>query len=345
MASSSRLGLVRCEHCNRQFNPHSAARHIPWCGNKQQSETRKPRLTSEKQQALDRYRWRISYRPTNYLGRSNHQSGSNRQDSSKTKNKHNSSSNSNFFNHPPNGSSVFSSPASSASTSTSFGSQSNNNHSNHSTGANQLHQYRRQVQQQHRPAAQLTRSVSSITLTKQHQQQHRQRTVNNRNNQPHRQLADTQSIASTASDLAAGRSRQTPNRAKSHCDFTNISEIVDVLTRRMDEIYAQNKRLLADLTKSSGASRPSSRCGALMNSSSTSSVANYDPDELFCVRCHHCKTDCLDGANYCHRCGCKLAQPRSVATPDSESQAQACRDESDCAAACNDDGSGGGIAS
>lgn len=62
----TRLGMVRCEHCQRQFNPHSAARHIPWC-KKQQSDAKKRRLTADKLEALERYRWRIGYRPTNKL--------------------------------------------------------------------------------------------------------------------------------------------------------------------------------------------------------------------------------------------------------------------------------------
>lgn len=60
--NSSKIGFVRCDTCQRQFNPHTAARHVPWCAKK---AANKPRISLEKQRALERYKYRIHYKPTN----------------------------------------------------------------------------------------------------------------------------------------------------------------------------------------------------------------------------------------------------------------------------------------
>lgn len=86
----------------------------------------------------------------------------------------------------------------------------------------------------------------------------------------------------------------------------------------MDEIYAQNKRLLADLAKSNGlrcnTSRPSSvASSAAANDNDADEDDDEDDDENTCdQRCHHCKAGAVRAANYCHKCGCKL-QARSAA--------------------------------
>lgn len=83
----------------------------------------------------------------------------------------------------------------------------------------------------------------------------------------------------------------------------------------MDEIYAQNKRLLADLAKSGKSSASSNTNDAHDD--------NEDDNELGCIdqlRCHHCKAIVkVHGANYCHNCGCKLGQTWSSTTSDVES--------------------------
>lgn len=246
---------MRCEHCGRQFNPHSAARHIPWCA-KQQSDSKRHKPSAEKRQALERYKWRIGYKPSNVFhpagGCSKFAPGN--QPRASQKSSINSSSN-------------FSSSLSASST--------------NSAGSNciidgsaQARRHRQQPasqparKQAHQvPASSLKRSISSLTMTKQ--------PAGSKAAQ-----ADQLSLSSSAS------SQQQQLRAKSHADLRQL-DMVESLARRVEDIYAQNELLLANLSLKSAQGGP----------------AGFECEPACC---HHCKASCLAGANYCHRCGCKL---------------------------------------
>lgn len=245
--SGTRIGLVRCEHCGRQFNPHSGARHIPWCA-KQQSDSRRHKLSAEKRQALERYKWRISYKPSNrfYQQPANHSEA-------------------------PNNCSNLSSSLS-ASSSASIGSN--------SLEGSRARQQAAAVAGRKRPmqsvteAGRLKRSISSLTMTKQSGAA-----------EPRRQL-DQFSLSSTESARVRA--------AKSHSDLQqrDVTDVVESLARRVDEIYAQNQLLLANLS---------------LSAQPDAGRAETEGREDEPVRCHHCKSGCLRTANYCHRCGCKLS--------------------------------------
>lgn len=207
--SGTRIGLVRCEHCGRQFNPHSAARHIPWCA-KQQSDSRRRKPSPEKRQALERYRWRIGYKPSNafYQNGRGPQSGA----------AHSNNSSSNF------------SSSLSASSTNSAGSnciangslQAGRQPSRGQPVSSRAHQV---------PSSKLKRSISSLTMTKQ---------VG---------AASKSAQADQLSASSSASSNLVRARAKSQADLQQL-ELVESLARRMEQIYAQNQLLLAKLAPS-----------------------------------------------------------------------------------------------
>lgn len=54
---------LRCETCGRNFNTHAAARHIPWCARRAASAKRQQQPSRAKLEALERYNWRVTYKP------------------------------------------------------------------------------------------------------------------------------------------------------------------------------------------------------------------------------------------------------------------------------------------
>lgn len=292
--ASTRLGLVRCEHCGRQFNPHSAARHIPWCA-KQQAENRKHRLSQEKKLALERYKWRISYRPSNHFPTAsapsrNSSAGGGHQPfpvSHRAKKSPAASINS---------SATLSSP--SASSTNSIGGTSSLNGYTTGTRRPSVSQHHHQQLPRSQPPATLKRSISSLTLTKQ------KGTLDQRQQQPQQidQSQDT-SRAKSTNDIA-GKSRP----------MTDMSQVVESLARRMEEIYAQNQLLLARMSRSTAARSTKS----LNESGGADDDGEDNESELgsMMLACHHCRSTCLASANYCHKCGCKL---HTLSTDASES--------------------------
>lgn len=281
--SSTRIGMVRCEHCGRQFNPHSAARHIPWC-EKQRQERNKHRLSNEKRQALERYKWRISYRPSNQMNSGaqiRRQTSTDRLGSDKLQKKSS-----------VNSSATLSSPSASSSASMSIASV--NDGYQHRVNSVQRHNQHQQSPRQ-RPThdatrRQLQRSISSLTLTK-------------------RQDLARPPDDDNASDKRKFGAHTQRTRTKSTNDLSNMGEMVEILARRVDEIYAQNQLLLASIPKGSATAVDS---GLLQQQREDSD--SDDGSEM--MKCHHCKANCLNEANYCHKCGCKLRLAASPQTPD-----------------------------
>lgn len=283
--NGTRLGMIRCEHCGRQFNPHSGARHIPWCA-KQQSESKRQRLTAEKKLALERYKWRISYRPSNKvdsLRRSTYGALAGKIAANSTNKKSSVHS-----------SATLSSPGSVTSASSSLASTSDLQRRK-SIGSRQVSIPGKQIQLQQQQgrgnnySTQLKRSVSSLTLTKQTGVRPLPKKIISISNNHSGDIDD---------DNAAARSLK--QRTKSHGDLNDMNEIVETLAKRMEQIYAQNQILLANMSKR----KPKTKS----NSNDDASDSEMD-DANSCgtyVRCHHCKTNCLEEANYCHKCGCKL---------------------------------------
>lgn len=314
--SSTRLGLVRCEHCNRQFNPHSAARHIPWCA-KRQGENRKHRLSADKLEALERYKWRISYRPSNYPQKQPTPMGG----VAINTNTNTTTTNGLHYRQRGNKSSLNTTPSASSSSSigtsvtSSIGETQQQKHHHHHhhhqangssvNGSSRIHR----ASSSSKPlVGQLRRSHSTLTITKprgslnlaadQHQHQRKPLTDHQRE--------DAQSLTSSCS--------APHKRTKSVSDLNSMSEIVGVLAQRMEEIYAQNKILLASLSgaKSAAANIPN-KLGRYSHKDGSDGGEDSEftsPDLL--VKCHHCKSLCLDGANYCHRCGCKVRPSASI---------------------------------
>lgn len=307
ITNSTRVGMVKCEHCGRQFNPHSGARHIPWCA-KQQSENRKHRLSAEKKEAFERYKWRISYRPSNQLTCSKQQQQQQRalafagnivgQDSRVKKSSVNSSA-------------TLSSPSAS---SISIASGSDTANQRPARGQSRLSNVTRQQPQQQRPhqpaVGQLKRSISSLTLTK-------QKGV----------TADKQITHSTYQNGRFNsdgpqQDNSQQQRTKSVSDLTQnrvVNEMVENLTKRMDQIFAQNQILLASF------SRSAKTASILSDNNSDTIRGDYDHDDddddddddqndyddgiaprATTNKCHHCRSNYLAEANYCHKCGCKL---------------------------------------
>lgn len=290
MNNPTRLGLVRCEFCNRQFNPHSAARHIPWCG-RQQSENKKHRLSADKQEALERYRWRINYKPHNKLV------------NSRTSN-HNHTKNTSIHSNSATLSSPSTGSVSSISTSIESGAKEqhqvnqNGNGVHHKSGRATRNHGRavdKKSEGYKRPGG-LNRSVSSLTLTKQHGTIG---SAGSRNSQ----------TSTTTYTAKTNLKNNYPSKAKSVSDLANMSEIVELLAKKMEKIYAQNKLLLESITS------PASKINRNKSNHTTSIRSNDsdDDDEQTDkpVRCHHCKASCASDANYCHLCGCKVKRPAS----------------------------------
>lgn len=309
--SNTRLGLIRCEHCGRQFNPHSGARHIPWCA-KQQNEQRKHRLTTEMKQALERYRWRINYRPSNKL----QQKGNTEQDKFNTNKVVHRNIQQEAEKRIVKSSISLSSP--SAGSITSIGTNHSNSNSN-DTYQSRLNKNKsinnkkvtgQQTQQQiTKPTlAQLKRSLSSLTLVK-------QKGINsNSPNLPNHKVnykydnnyKRNQSEYSSSYQNKFALMRQ---RAKSHNDLLGMSEIVETLAKRMDEIYEQNQILLANIAQKK---KKLNENGFGYESDENVVTDDNDNQEVDnnadnYAKCHHCKSSCLKGANYCHKCGCKLS--------------------------------------
>lgn len=275
--SSMRLGFVRCEHCGRQFNPHSGARHIPWCA-KQQSENRKHKLSADKREALERYKWRISYRPSNQIA-----------SQQQSKNVILTDIDARAKKSSINSSATLSSPSAGSTTSISTSVASTNERVQRSQ--------RPQIDSHQKIASQapsghlLKRSISSHTLTKQHGIS--SGSGGAANNWRAQKGEKRDSIGSN--ETYAKQAHQ--QRTKSVNDLSNMSEIVETLAKRMDEIYAQNQLLLARISKGNA------NAGLARQSEEDCSSDNGIEEML---KCHHCKSSCVEAANYCHKCGCKM---------------------------------------
>lgn len=279
--AATRLGLVRCEHCARQFNPHSAARHIPWCA-KQQSESRKHRLSQDKRLALERYKWRISYKPTNHFVPA---AGAADQLTSGKKGSINSSG-------------TLSSP--SASSTNSLGAASNSTSASNNRRQSSFQRFQEQAATQQRSENHwLKRSISSVTLTKQSGSLE----------------AGGDNEVSARGSPAAENARRTA-RTKSTNDVRrcsqaqDIGEIVENLAARLEEIYAQNQMLVARLIDRD-------QRGRLAEFGDSQRDAEAEAERSASSSCHHCKSARLALANYCHRCGCKLPPPPPPPQPQS----------------------------
>ena len=282
---SSRLGLVRCEHCGRQFNPHSAARHIPWC-EKQQTENKKHRLSLEKRKALERYKWRIGYRPSNQLA--SRQPKAEEQPSARARKSLGSL----------NSSATLSSLSASSTASIGTASQASANElgrqQDQLKGSRQGASCRSPKPRSQPPIGQLKRSISSLTLTKSRELNPGQSrgaaaaAAAVAPTRPARWLGQPEH--SSSSRLPSKGTERREGLAKSTSDLSNVSELVESLVKRMEAIYAQNRLLLANV---------SARAAGCELSESESDEGNP-------LRCHHCKSSRMEAANYCHRCGCKL---------------------------------------
>lgn len=276
--------MVQCEHCGRQFNPHSAARHIPWCA-KQQSENKKHRLSNEKQQALERYKWRISYRPSNQIRATGNQQ---QQQQQQQRQRPTTLANGGGMKHSSvNSSTTLSSPSasSSASIGTSVTSGSVANNQRHRT--------------QPSKASQLKRSVSSLTLTKQTGT-----------------ASCSQKKSSHTQSNRLPQSQTVHKRTKSVSNLDDMGEMVETLAKRVDEIYAQNQLLLANISIRN--LQANGRSHTKDDGRSVDTLSDNDDGELTQIECYHCKSSCLADANYCHKCGCKQrAQLQDTSTPSS----------------------------
>lgn len=303
--SHTRLGMIRCEHCGRQFNPHSGARHIPWCA-KQQSENRKHKLTAEKRQALERYKWRISYRPTNQINQINsnkqhHQFEQNLQQKqqairlaelSKSRAKKSSF----------NSSTTLSSPSASSTNSTGTGSLVSGFSGNHGTRATNT-----TANKQVSSLTQLKRSISSLTLTKQAGVAAKDCSSSSQPVGAARSNWSQQSIGMKDAELQCSQTGKLRTKSVNDLSAQHMDVIVESLTKRMDEIYAQNQLLLANFLEKGKnlISTNQLEQAATKNLLATKQDSNgQDSDNI--VMCHHCKANCFEQANYCHRCGCKV---------------------------------------
>lgn len=308
---STRLGLIRCEHCGRQFNPHSGARHIPWCA-KQQSENRKHKLTAEKRQALERYKWRISYRPTNQISVAHNQHHEfqhtlqQRQTANRLAELNKRAKKSSI-----NSSTTLSSPSASSTNSIGTGSIISG-FSGHDASTQRVGLSNAVSKQ---TLGKLKRSISSLTLTKQ--------TGVSAKNPPQSKSSgwhqpDATDGGKLQSCVQAGQMR---TKSVNDLNARHMDEIVESLTKRMDEIYAQNQLLLARFL---GKGKQNASLRDLSDKALTSNKTNgtlrdsddfdgQDSDNL--VMCHHCKANCIEEANYCHKCGCKVRANTSSSSP------------------------------
>lgn len=302
--SNSRLGLIRCEHCGRQFNPHSGARHIPWCA-KQQSENRKQNLTAEKREALERYRWRVNYKPSNQI---NNYRRANIIAENQARNCKKSSLNSSLTLSSP---STASSITSAGSNSLASLGDSNSHRAKHMVARANARQQAssKPVKQPIASKAPLKRSISSLTLTK-------QRGVTSGLPSDHLKSPAISNQKADSNESTTLYLHQLNQRAKSHSDLSNMSEIVETLAKRIDEIYAQNRILLAKISNPKGRSTKS-------NDSDLENESDDDEDDIdnhssgTYFKCHHCKSSCLERANYCHKCGCRIQTTTSSSSPTS----------------------------
>lgn len=328
--SNTRLGLVRCEHCGRQFNPHSGARHIPWCA-KQQSENRKHKLSADKRQALERYKWRISYRPSNQINVNRVNNNNNNNQNNQLQQKHSQRPTNRLAELSErlkksslNSSTTLSSPSNSSTNSIGTGSIISGFCGNESiqrtTRGDRSSNQSGGVTTKQLPVSALKRSISSLTLTKQ------------------------TGVSTSCVDSVSGKSSQSSKssswrkpgelggkvqnsrteqfRAKSFNDLNaqHMDEIVELLTKRMDEIYAQNQKLLASLSADRSNSINLLQLTDERATTNTDSIAggsgNFDEQASDNqVMCHHCKAYCIDDANYCHKCGCKVRATTSSSSP------------------------------
>lgn len=342
--SQTRLGLVRCDYCERQFNPHSAARHVPWCAKQHSDSARRQRLTSDKLEALQRYRSRINYRPSNRIQQQQPAAQpetrsvkSNQQWPQPGEQRHQARGLAKR--QQPRGSVGNSSLSASSTNSaeTSLGSSGTNSVTNRRAARQTRTLGSRRTQEAHLadaaksraapvPFKHLKRSVSSLTLVK------KSGTIVESSGQLCDNHNDDANIDSCRQHRQA--SEALISRAKSYGDLQtsggNMGEIVELLVQRMDEIYMQNKILLANLDGGSLklADRNLVKQGNLLNNNvdhpnQNLNEADYDGDDTGRHRavpttCHHCKTVILlhsSEANYCHRCGCKLRGVTTTTSP------------------------------
>lgn len=296
--SSTRLGLIRCEHCQRQFNPHSAARHIPWC-QKRQHDARRHRLSAEKQQALERYKWRINYKPTNILHQQTPPSPRAQASKQRTSASINSSATPSSAETGSSTSSLVSSFGFNAQASNLPATRQRGQSGNGGGGCQGANHHTRASPFDAEMRRRSLSSVSLATQKRRQQAQQQQGSASSKNSQASGATITRQHCA----DADAISCQQLATRAKSASDLANMSEIVEVLAKRMEQIYAQNKLLLERIAQnrsqssSSQGGAPDGLAGLALNS---------DADEANLVRCHHCNTSCLSEANYCHQCGCKM---------------------------------------
>lgn len=291
---TSRLGLVRCKHCGRQFNPHSAARHIPWCAKQQATLNRRPKLSSEKREAFERYKWRINYRPSNQIQESrpvirninnnNNNSSSSSKDyrdsiiglsryfPNQQQNKHNIRSS---LNSSP-------SASSSNSTRTSYSSQkypskSGTNKSKATTNSKNVHVFGGTRSRPVDTLVGVPRSVSSLTLVRRKQDNF---LIENKGEK--KETSKDRQCSYDTNDIDLNNNYHHHRlRAKSIGDLRSMNQVVEMLAKRVDEIYILNKKLLENLQDKE--------------------------DNINILKCHHCKTVIFNKkANYCQECGCKL---------------------------------------
>lgn len=274
--AATRLGMVRCEHCQRQFNPHSAARHIPWC-KKQQSDAKKRRLTADKLEALERYRWRIGYKPTNKINQRSqarpfedeeeeHNNGDSRHNM--TRGNQNNNNNNNYVSKSRNPSSVnssatLSSPSASSLTSLSASISSANGQQTSAPPGRQNQVAVGSATGSRRPSRaetnkaanlreKLKRSASSVTLTKQRctgSASSRNSRISTTTTCLGKLELDESKDGHEERDTFALSKRQTQMRAKSVSDLTSMGEIVETLAKKMEQIYAQNQLLLETIMR------------------------------------------------------------------------------------------------
>lgn len=308
--SSTRLGLVRCNHCQRQFNPHSAARHIPWC-KKQKNDNKRQHLSADKLEALERYRWRINYKPSNYPNQRAPYPNGKIQAAAPTVVRHYQRSSIN---------SSISSPSASSTNSLNNSIASLANGGNQTRTSNQINTRPIQAAGPIQPAgSKLKRSVSSVTLTKRSGGAgatiggNRGSALSKDSRTPVLNNVETplERVQRHCSDEVGFQQRPQHARAKSVSDLTDMSELVELLAKRMEDIYLQNKQLLKSFRRGTAAPMRTAHglgddddenCDKFDDDDDNDDDDNSEEFEL----CHHCRAKCALEANYCHKCGCRM---------------------------------------
>lgn len=325
MAGGTRMGMVRCEHCSRQFNQHSAARHIPWCA-KHQSELRRNKISPEKREALERFKWRINYKPTNRIA---NQSKARYQQTNSFNSKNNT-----FPNQSKNNNSLMSNASTASSTTSgrtnSIGSSdflvtTPNINKRTNTNQRQIHNKTSSTQNTSSKQITLKRSVSSTTLTKQ------------------KSLASSSSTtlngirhddSSGQQSTAFSRTKSSGDLQMSGRDIIVMSEVMELLAKRMDEIFEQNERLLHSLkiTQKQQQQQQNSNFNTddSVSNSNTILISSYDDEQATSNHCIHCETRVPHNeANYCHNCGYKLLNGNNSPENDYGEQQQQQQQQND----------------